>query len=226
MRPRPIGPATPPDDTLVARFAAYLAAVANADSAQLAERRFDRVLDRAERSSEASEAAWAAAQRLRDLDDIDTAEAAYVFHSIFDLHAEALCKADREYQRVVKAYVASLQKESSGDARSEQFTAKLTRRTYAIESEFLAARGESALAALCRDDSEAFELLCAEGSLTLTEDKPPADEGRVAPASEAVAARIGERILALAATETIREALREQQALYHVIASGDPASAV
>ena len=56
-------------------------------------------------------------------------------------------------------------------------------------------------------------------------DRPPADEDSVA-ASQAVASRIGERILALAATETVRDALRENEALFRAMQTGDPASAV
>ena len=164
MRPPPVIPAARPDDKLVARFVSYLAAVARATSEPLADRRFDRFLGRAERSPEATEAAWAATQRLRDLDEIDAAEAAYAFDSIFDLHAEALCMADREHERLLKAYVASSQHETPGAARSdERFIDKLTRRARAIESEFLAARGESALAALCLADPDAFGMLCAKG---------------------------------------------------------------
>lgn len=227
MRPPPVVPVAPPDDKLVARFAKYLAAVARAESGPLADRRFDRFLGRAERSPEATEAAWAAAQRLRDLDEIDPAEAAYVFNSIFDVNSEALCGADREYQRFLKEHVAELENGKPGDEQShDRLMDQLMLRSRAIECEFFSARGESALAALCRDDPDAFGLLCAEGALTMVEDKPTEDEGRVAPGSQTVAARIGERILALAATETIRDALRENEALYRAMENGDPASGV
>lgn len=227
MRSPPVVPVAPPDDKLVARFAKYLAAVARAEFAPLADRRFDRFLGRAERSPEGTEAAWAAAQRLRDLDEIDPAEAAYVFNSIFDVHAEALCTADREHQRLLKEHLAAWEKDASSAERShDQLMEQLMLRSRAIECEFFAARGESALAALCRDDPDAFGLLCAEGALTLVEDKPTEDEGRVTPGSQTAAARIGERILALASTETVRDALRENEALYRAMDGGDPASGV
>jgi hypothetical protein len=228
MRRPPIVPIGLPDAKLVTRFANRLAHVTRARSAPSADDRFDRWLGRAVRSPEATDAAFAAAQQLRDLDEIDAAEAAYVFDSIYDEHSEDFYEADPEYQRLLKTFVDEhyAVHGDHDDAARGRLEAALEERSRAIESQFLAARGETTLATLRRDDPDAFSLLCAEGQLTLIEDKPAANNVDVGPANQDASSRIGERILALAATETVRDTLREHSALWHAVSGGDPASAV
>jgi hypothetical protein len=227
MRRPPIVPAGLPDPKLVTRFANQLAHVTRAKSAPSADDRLDRWLGRAVRSADATDAAFAAAQQLRDLDEIDPAEAAFVFSSIYEEHDEAYCKVDGEHRRLLKAFVDahSVVQRDHDDAARERLSAALHQRSRAIQSAFLAARGEATLAAMCRDDPDAFTRLCVDGQMSLIDDKPSAVEVDVPP-SQGASSRIGERILALAATETVRDTLREHSALWDAVSGGDPASAV
>ncbi len=204
-----------------------LAAIADAETQPESERRFEQFLDRAEKSGEYRDAAFAAAQALRDLDTLDAGEAAYLFQSLYDLGSDEYHDNDAELQRRLNELVdwtlhagdAAKQGTAAAQAKwhEEQLHAAIARRMKELEAEFHRARGEFGLAEMLLDRPEAYGLLCAEGSLTLVDDKPPEAVDVQSDPDPRTVVRISERIVGLSATENSREAVREWHAFVDVM---------
>ena len=200
-----------------------LTAVANAVTAAEAEKRFDQFLFRVEKTAEYAEAGFAAAQALRDLETIEPFEAAYVFESIYDVLADEIEGNDAELAALVQAYVDVLL--ASEQARARARAADTLRRAE-LRAEFLEARGEWTLATMLLEQQDAYADMCAEGTISLVEGKQSPDVGIPPHPNRQTTALIGERIIALAATETGPETLQQWHALVDALRDDDPASGV
>jgi hypothetical protein len=223
------GLVTRPDPRRVDAARALLVTVTVAGSAATADRRFDRLMQRAGESLELMEATFTAAQSLRDLGTIDQAEAAHIFSELYAAWEETYDGNDRLTQQLLAAHVEQMQEDQSASQGNvpphEKLIDRLMRRKRELESMFHRARGEFALSHMILENPEQYLHLSVTGqmSLLIEERFPPEDE----PAAEPDAKRVAlttERIIALAATETGRETLRAWHEFVEAELAGDAAS--
>ena len=200
-----------------------LTAAANAVTCADAERRFDQFLDRVEKSADYAEAGFAAVQALRDLQEIQPFEAAYIFQSIYEVLAEGIEDADAMAKALLQEHVDAFSDTVEAQERAEALS---RRRRLELEAEFLRARGEETLAAMLLDTPDEHAAFCAEGVISLIDGKESPDEGIRAHPDARATGLIGERIAALAATETGAEAYARWMALSQALSQDDPASGV
>ena len=196
----------------------HLTAVATASSAERADARLDRLVRWALRAPQNTDAMFAAVQTLRDLETIDRAEATYVLARIFDSQLwDEL--ADREPD-------PELSRALQEEVDLELIQAAMTDQDRAREAAYFRSHGEGELADMVVNDPEAFTTLCAEGQIALIDDKPSSEHAPDPVTYTATAHVLSERVLALSATETLKEWVPAWHALTKVLRDVDPRAAV
>lgn len=212
----------PVDQKRMAWAARRLTAAANAKTSEVADRRIFRLCSWATRSALNMDAAFAAVQMLRDLEAVDRAEAAYLFAELFD---SILMKEMDDHEPdpdMVRAIEAGVELELISAASSDRELA----RTAAFHRD----RGEEELADMLLHQPEAYGELRADGELSLINDKPSSEHAAdpaTPPSTSASTPRLlSEHVLALSATENMRDWLVAWRALCDSLRQADPPSAV
>jgi hypothetical protein len=159
---------------------------------------------------------FAAVQMLRDLETIDRAEAAYLFASLIDhtLWGE-MDEPDPGLEKAVKE-----------DVEIELIFAAMTDQEMARTAAFHRDRGEEELAEMFVKETDAYNTLCAEGQISLIEDRPERDHVEPKDGAAAPALDLSERVLALSAAETPREWVPAWHAMIDVFRTVAPEAAV
>jgi hypothetical protein len=228
---------TTPDDVIrphprrIARAKDWLTRAIRSRTPEQTERRIEVILDWAYGSVANAEAIYAAVQELRDLRELEPDEAACLCGEVYDIRSERFMTYDAAYQRILARYtedtVADREADGKIESRIEAIMAALRTRELELEASYHAARGEAKWAAMLRTNPDEFRTLVADGECNLIKsgeliwDDEPLDE----PDPEQTAL-IGQRIMALSASETLRAAFDISRVFQHTIQSSDRASGV
>ena len=207
---------TPVDPDRLAKAVRRLTAAVNAKSSEAADSRLDRFALNAIRSPRNTDAAFAAVQTLRDLETIDRAEAAYLFGQLIEY------RIDRERETRDPA----LERAIEDDVEYELIMAAMRDRELARAAAFHRERGEDELAEMLVQQPDEYGSLCAEGQLSLIDEKPLAENEAEPKNPPADAKPLFERVLALASTESGKEWMPAWLALTKEMRDAEPAAAV
>lgn len=198
------------------RTARRLTAVATATHSELADARLDRLWTWAVRLARNLEAAFAAVQMLRDLETIDRAEAAYLLRELLEYQIwMEMYNRDPELDRAVQ-----------DGLDHELLMAAMHEREAERAATFHRDHGEDALAEMLLHEADAYAALCADGQLSLIDDKPSSDETTRPVSPPDPAHPLFERVLALSATETIKEWVPAWRGLCDALTQAEPSTAV
>lgn len=206
------------DPRRLSRAIRRLTAAVSARSSEAADARLYRFAQTAVRSAKNLDAAFAAVQRLRDLESIDHAEAAYLFGQLFEHHNDIERESDEPDPDLARALEENVEHELIMAAMGDNDLASAVA--------FHRERGESELAEMMVNQADEYSTLCADGQLSLIDDKPPAEKATDQASPPATTHALSERVLALSATESIREWLPAWQALCAELRNAEPAAAV
>ena len=226
------GPVVPTVEEVRAAMALLNAAV-EAESKEESAERFDDFLYHAERSGQFTEAAFAAVQALQDFGTIDRAEAACLFHELYDCRSERLEARDPAARRSLIAWGNAMTRDARAgeDAPAAAAAQELAYEGHladcrAVEAEFHRVRGEEALAEMIVTRHADHAALCSDGEFSLVDDKGYSAPPLMWPAEPKTTAAIAERILSFAAIENVREARGRWEELHGGVPEEDTTSAI
>jgi hypothetical protein len=208
----------PVDPKRMAWAARRLTAVANAKTKEAADRRLFRLCGWATRSARNMDAAFAAVQMLRDLETIDRAEAAFVFNELVDSLLWRELDDHTPDPELVRAIEEGGDLDLISAARSDRETVRV--------AAFHRDRGEEELADMLLHHTDAYADLRTEGELSLVHDKVPAEESGKPMNPPAAPPALSEHVLALSATETLKQWMVAWPVFCKSLHGTDPASAV
>jgi hypothetical protein len=204
------------DPKWMAKVARKLTAAINARYGDVTDARIDRICLWAMRSARNIDTAFAAVQMLRDLETVDRAEAAYLFGELFDY------RLDRESGTGDPSLARALEE----GTEYELIVAAIGDQRLARQAAFLREHGEDELADMVLNEPDAYESLCTGGQMSLIEDKPSSDSPTEPANRSSVPPALAERVLALSATETIKEWVQAWYALCDALRDADASTAV
>jgi hypothetical protein len=220
-----------PHPKRIARAKDWLTRAIRSRTPEQAERRIDVILDWAYHSVANAEAIYAAVQELRDLRELEPDEAACLCGEVYEIRSDRFMTHDSAYPRILALYTDASVIEGVPPGKFESWlvatTVALRSREVELAATYHAARGEARWAAMLRANPGEFQTLVAHGQCRLikTGESIWEDEPLEAPDPEQTAL-IGQRIMALSASETLRAAFDISRVFQHTIKSSDRASGV
>lgn len=162
--------------------------------------RLDALLAKADESARFADALYRAVQQLRDLAELEPEEGVFLFDEIYHCREFSL-PDDQENERTMRAYEIARGKAKDGEALSEWFLDRASRREQEIRAAFHRARGELALAALCTGEEDVYGHNCILGERWLVSDKPAERPAKDLSAKASEVGVVLEHLIAYSAAE-------------------------
>jgi hypothetical protein len=205
----------PVDHALATRVARRLTVAIAARTMEDTDYLINRLFLWARRSWRKVDATFRAIQILRDLDMIDRAEAAYLFAELLD----HLPRKDTQEARDQLAAAVT------GGVEYELIVAAMRDKDRRHAELFHRERGEDELAEMIVEQPDAHATLCAEGAVSLLHEKP-SDSPPLPDTKAVIPHDLAEHVLALSATETLKEWVPAWHALCRSLRDAEPSAAV